>query len=291
MLVELAIGDAYGAGFEYVDKKLVLEHNDLSAYFDYPRHDLGNGRYTDDTQMTLAVTEVLLSGQDWTKENLAAAFVDCFKRDPRVGYAGRFYQFLVEVKDADDFLARIQPGSDKSGAAMRATTIGAVKEIAQVKEMARLQANITHDTEGGINSAIAAALATHYFIYRLGDKSGLPAFLDKHVPGDWTREHQGPVGQTGMESVRAAVTAIMRNQSMSDLLKDCIAFTGDVDTVATIALGAASHSLEVAQDLPVHLIVGLEDGPYGRSYLAAMDRRLAELISANRQAESADLLS
>jgi ADP-ribosylglycohydrolase len=44
---------------------------------------------------------------------------------------------------------------------------------------------------------------------------------------------------------------------LSELLKDCIAFTGDVDTVATIALAAASCSEEITQDLPAHLIENL----------------------------------
>ncbi|MEH2047808.1 hypothetical protein [Nostoc sp.] len=35
MLLELAIADAYGAGFEYADKMIV--NNDLSRYVEHPR--------------------------------------------------------------------------------------------------------------------------------------------------------------------------------------------------------------------------------------------------------------
>lgn len=38
MLLELAIGDAYGAGFEYADEMIAL--NDLSRYVKHPRHRL-----------------------------------------------------------------------------------------------------------------------------------------------------------------------------------------------------------------------------------------------------------
>ena len=38
MLVELAIGDAYGAGFEYAANRIVRERNNLSAYVQHPRH-------------------------------------------------------------------------------------------------------------------------------------------------------------------------------------------------------------------------------------------------------------
>ncbi|MEM6530129.1 MAG: ADP-ribosylglycohydrolase family protein, partial [Chloroflexota bacterium] len=75
-------------------------------------------------------------------------------------------------------------------------------------------------------------------------------------------------------SVLAAITAVERNTSMSALLKDCIAFTGDVDTVATIALAAAAHSNEYIQDLPQHLIVTLENKAYGYDYLRDLDTKL-----------------
>ena len=40
------------------------------------------------------------------------------------------------------------------------------------------------------------------------------------------------VGHPGIVSVRAALTALLRCQRMSDLLRTCVDFTGDVDTVA-----------------------------------------------------------
>jgi ADP-ribosylglycohydrolase len=81
-------------------------------------------------------------------------------------------------------------------------------------------------------------------------------------------------------SVRAAITAVMRNDRMSDLLKDCVNFTGDVDTVATIALAAASCSREVIQDIPQQLVEGLENGAYGRDYIAELNKKLMERIRA-----------
>src|SRR2546421_316587 len=66
MLIEIAIGDAYGAGFEYVAEYLVRERNNLAAYIQHPRHHLAPGCYTDDTQMTIAVVEAMLTGREWT---------------------------------------------------------------------------------------------------------------------------------------------------------------------------------------------------------------------------------
>src|SRR5437867_1336250 len=104
MLVELAVGDAYGAGCEYAPLDRVLRHNTALYYTRHPKHNIRPGSYTDDTQMTLAVVELLLSGQRWTAENLAERFVEVFWRDPREGYAGKFYEFLRIVRSGAEFL-------------------------------------------------------------------------------------------------------------------------------------------------------------------------------------------
>ncbi len=273
MLVLAAIGDAYGAGFEYAPADFVSKNNTLANFVRHPKHDIAPGNYTDDTQMTIAVAEVMLSG-NWCRESLAEAFVNAFRRDPRNGYAGRFYDFLVTCTSGADFLSRIQPASDKSGGAMRALPAGLLREIQQVKDYADLQARITHDTADGANAAIAAALTAHYFRFALGTRSGLPQFLKSHVAGEWDLPWSGKVGEKGWMAVRAAITALTSANSMSSLLRECIAFTGDVDTVATIALGSAFFSTEFPDNLPASLKDGLENGPYGRDYLQTLNDKL-----------------
>ena len=81
----------------------------------------------------------------------------------------------------------------------------------------------------------------------------------------------------GCQVVRAALTAVMETNSMSEILRRCVSFTGDVDTVAAIALAVASNSPEVTQDLPAHLLRDLEDGPFGRTYIEDVDDRLMAL--------------
>lgn len=278
MLIELAIGDAYGAGFEYAPADRVARDNDLSGYVRHPRHNLSPGAYTDDTQMSLALAEVIVAREPWTPEVLAGHFVHAFKRDPRAGYAQGFYQFLLDVQDGQDFLARIRPDSDKSGAAMRAGPVGVFPTLTEVIEKSRIQAVLTHDTPAGTNAAIAVALAVHYFLYRLGPKAEVGRFLEAHIPGPWSQPWQGKVGGPGWMSVQAAITAIVQSTSLSDLLRRCVAFTGDVDTVAAIALAAGSASPELEPDLPVHLYEGLENGPFGHDYIRQLDQQLLALL-------------
>ncbi|WP_334879318.1 ADP-ribosylglycohydrolase family protein [Nostoc sp.] len=55
----------------------------MSRSVEHPRFRLNPGSYTDDTQMSIAITEVIV-------------FVTAFKRDEREGYARIFYHFFSE---------------------------------------------------------------------------------------------------------------------------------------------------------------------------------------------------
>jgi len=277
LLSTIARADAYAFSFEYAPVDFVWASNRLSAYVKHHKHPIGLGCYSDDTQMSLAVAEVLCSSELNTRERFADAFVQCFKRDPRYGYARGFHQFLTTVSDGAEFLAKIKPDSDKSGGAMRALPCGILSGIDEVIAVCTTQAAITHNTIGGIDSAVAAALTAHYFIYQLGSKADLPRFIQSHVPGDYHKPWFGPVGQKGSMSVRAAITAITLSSSLSELLSNCVAFTGDVDTVAALALGAASCSSEFVDDLPAFLTTDLENGPYGRDYISSLDLKFSSL--------------
>ncbi|MEU3271019.1 ADP-ribosylglycohydrolase family protein [Saccharomonospora sp. NPDC006951] len=292
MLVELAVGDAYGAGFEYVAADEVATGNTLRGYVRHPRHHgLHPGDYTDDTQQSLAIAELLVSGQAWTRREVAARLVEVFHRDPREGYARGFAGLLRGVGDGDELLRLIRPHSDKSGAAMRAGPIGLLPTVADVVHHARLQARITHDTPSGVEGAVAAALAVHYCHADLGPVPEIGAWVERQVlagggSGGWAVPWEGPVGAKATMSVRAALTAIAGGDRLSEILRTCVAFTGDVDTVATIALAAASRSPRIARDLPAALVRGLENGPYGRAYLWRLDAQLLSAVSPPASAAS-----
>jgi ADP-ribosyl-[dinitrogen reductase] hydrolase len=288
MLVEMAIGDAYGAGFEYANPEFVAANHRLTSYVKHPKHNLVPGSYTDDTQMSIANAEVICT-LDFDQAALAQAYVACFKRDQREGYAGGFYRFLVEVKDGAEFLERIKPNSDKSGGAMRALPFGIYPNIETVKGAAALQAAITHNTPDGVNAAVAAALMAHYFLYNLGRKADLGRFIAGHVAGEWDKPWSEPVGEKGWMAVRAAITAVVAGDSMTAILDKSVAFTGDVDTVAALALGAAAHCSEVKQDLPALLVDGLENGPFGRDFLRALDEKLMQTMEKLRSQSKAQV--
>jgi len=180
MLLEIAVGDAYGSCFEMADEQLVVEKNNLqyTSLEENPSL-IKPGCYTDDTQMTLAIVETMIHEVDWTPINIANHFVRCFHRDPRRGYAGRFYRFLLETYTGKEFVENIHPDSERSGAAMRAMPLGLLEDVKEIREKCDIQANLTHNTDAGRDSAYCSALLTHYFRHKLGKKAEIRAFLDQ----------------------------------------------------------------------------------------------------------------
>jgi ADP-ribosylglycohydrolase len=273
MLLEQAIADAFGATFEFATEKFVRDNNCCDCYIENPRRKGYVGKYTDDTQMSMAIMEAMLLGVPWEPRFIAAKFLEAFKRDVRGGYARRFEKLLTTCSNVDELLKTLIPNSDRSGAAMRSPPLGLIPDIGELMDRVRIQAAITHNTEAGIDAALAAALATHYFAYDIGPKVELGAFVESLVQGPWNIPFEGDVGNVGWECVQAAITAVMSCDKISDVLEKSVSFTGDVDTVASVAAAASSLSREIEYDLPVRLFTGLENGAYGREYVIALDSK------------------
>jgi ADP-ribosyl-[dinitrogen reductase] hydrolase len=276
MLVEIAIADAYGACFEY-SAPTAGRPNNADGYYRHPTHSgIIPGNYTDDTQMSLAIAECLLGGA-MDPDYIAAVFVTIYQSDRHEGYARQFQKFLDTVKDGSDFMARIKPDSEKSGGAMRAGPVGLLSSIEKVMDVAASQASITHNTSVGRGAAQAAALMVYHQVQNIGLVQDLPDFLTRHVPGiDWLSPHEGEAGPNGDDIVRAALKVLLSTRSLTGILTGAVDIGGDTDTVAAIAMAPASVSSEFSRDLPESLISGLENGTYGRDYLASTDQFLAD---------------
>ena len=276
MLLELAIGDAFGSRFEMAPKRTVQLYNNGEDYGGK------TGTYTDDTQLSIALAEIIIDDIDFTISNIAQKFVEVFQRDPRKGYSRRMYQALSQAKDGREFASLIEPTSERSGAAMRAAPLGVFSTVDEVLEKSKIQAQVTHNSIMGVLSSHVAALMAHYFLYDLGKKADVGKFvcnyvgMDQFFDSDWDQE---TVPNYGISCVLAAITAIKRSSSFKKLLVNCVAFTGDVDTVAAIAMGAASSCKEMKDDIPFELYYKLENGTYGRDYLRELDKKLLAKVA------------
>jgi len=106
-------------------------------------------------------------------------------------------------------------------------------------------------------------------------KEDLPKLLASYLPGyAWESEWDGRVLAPGFHAVHAALTAIVKGNTLSSVLWECINYTGDVDTVAAIAVAAASMHPDIPNNLHPDLYDGLETGPYGHKFLIGLDESL-----------------
>ncbi|MEZ4776932.1 MAG: ADP-ribosylglycohydrolase family protein [Bacteroidia bacterium] len=278
MIVEGAIGDAYGAGFEFADRAVIEAHNNLSGYIPHPVYASINQKYTDDTQMAVALVELILSGNDWNSLNIANAFVTSFKRDPREGYARRFYAFLTEIETGQDLLDKIISKSERNGAAMRAYPLGALHDIQQIKEWSRIQAEVTHQTQNAVVAAEAIALISHFFIYDLGTKEELLDFVRNHTGHNWAGSWKTEVETNAIQTVEAVLDIMISGKKLSQMLIDSVNLGGDVDTVASLVLAIGSASKGYENDLPQNLYDDLENDKFGRDYLIQLDQKWASFV-------------
>lgn len=275
MLTEIAIADAYGAGFEFCSEDKIISQNNLDLYSKHELYDI-LGKYTDDTQMSIAIVEFILSGQEWNKENIASKFIECFKRDVRLGYSEGFFNLLSKVESSKDLLELIIPTSERNGAAMRSVPIGFLKNKEDVIALAKLQAQVTHDSPIGIQSSCAVALAAHFGTHQKGSISDLESFLESEQYGNWDYNWKDRVSLNAYDTVSAALTCLLKHSCLSELLKSCINLGGDTDSVAAIAVGLATCFREYKKDLPIQLYNNLNEDRYGISFLLDLESKFLE---------------
>lgn len=270
MIKEIAVADAYGAGFEFASAEKIALKNNLSGYLSHELYRF-TAKYTDDTQMTIAIAEMLLSESYWSDEEIAASFVRCFKRDPREGYSKGLYSILNKVDSGKGLLNAITPTSDRNGAAMRSVPIGFLNNKSDVIQFAEKQAAITHKTEVAIKSSCAVALAAHFALHLEGKLSELMSFLKSESLANWNFNWSGRVSVSAYDTVSAAFSCLINNDNLKDLLKRSVSLGGDTDSVASIAVGLASCFEEYNKNLPKKLIDSLDEILYGVDFLEKLD--------------------
>lgn len=300
MLLRIAQGDAFGMATEYIkfprDQRVYDQALKFERYVKHPTHKLDAGQYTDDTQMSVAVSEVLLDyGDPFQRLDLgtipvlgaemrvlfAESFVRCFKRDVRDGYSRGFQAFLESITDGAEFLRTIKADSDKNGAAMRSVPIGVLPNPLACIMVAETQAKLTHDTPGGIESSVLVALMSHFALWYDEPFRDMDEFLatfefEVEFPPWDGRPVTGP--GVGINTARAVKTLLETERTLLGIAKKTIEWGGDTDSVLAIAWGIASARMD--DELPAFFEGGLEDGSYGRAFLRGLGARLMQKFAA-----------
>lgn len=210
--------------------------------------------FTDDTVMTIAVGEALLTaGTDAGINDIKRAVISNMQnwgnRYPHAGYGGMFRHWLKE-KNPKPY------GSFGNGSAMRVSAAGWLYEsIERTREVAKITASVTHDHPEGIKGAEAAASAI-FMSRKSFSKAEIKEYIEKEFHYDLNRSldeirPEYHMYETCQRTVPEAVIAFLEAEDFEDAIRNAVSLGGDTDT-----LGAITGSIaEAFYGIPKVLIV------------------------------------
>jgi ADP-ribosylglycohydrolase len=198
--------------------------------------------FTDDSVLTVAVAEWLLTGRDLTD------LLHAYYRDyPGRGYGGMFHAWASRRQ-------REPYNSFGNGSAMRVSPVGfAFGAIEEVLAWSERSAAVTHNHPEGIRGAQATAVAI-YYARRIRDMDEIRRLLesrfgyDLSTPLDQIRPTYR-FDETCQGTVPQALRAFLESASYEDAIRNAISLGGDADTLACITGGVAEAYYGIPHDL------------------------------------------
>lgn len=210
------IGDIVGSRFENIGNKR-KEFHLFSQY----------SLFTDDTAMTVAVADALLTDGDF-----AAAMQKWGRKYPRAGYGGKFIQWIFS-NDPKPY------GSWGNGSAMRVSPCALIAgSLEEALELAERSAAVTHDHPDGIKGAKAIAAAV--YLAKTGrTKEEIRDYIEENYYSlDFTLDEIRPryrFDASCRGSVPQAIVAFLESTDFEDAIRNAVSLGGDSDTIGAMA--------------------------------------------------------
>ena len=234
-------GDIIGSVHEFLGQK----RRDFPLFVE-------NSRFTDDTVLSIAVADCLLTG---------TPYVDAFR-----AYADKYPDRCYGV----GFWQWVRSGSREpyhswgNGSAMRVSPIAfAFETLAEVVGAAKGSAEVTHSHPEGIRGAQAAAAAT--FLARQGaSKSQIRDVIETQFGYDLSRDTNTirvtyRFNESCQETVPQAITAFLESSDYEDAVRLAVSLGGDADTLACITGGIAGALYGVPHSIATQALALLDE--------------------------------
>jgi ADP-ribosylglycohydrolase len=184
--------------------------------------------FTDDTVLTVAVADSILSGRPYADSIRSYA-----RRYPMRGYGGRFMRWML-IPGAGPC------NSFGNGSAMRVSPVAwAFDKEEEMLAQAELSAACTHNHPEGIKGAQAAALAVS-LARKSATKEKIKTAVSARFGYDLSRKLDDIRPSYKMEiscqnSVPEAIIAFLESENFEDAVRNAVSLGGDADTQAAIA--------------------------------------------------------
>lgn len=247
-MIGAIIGDIAGSRFEW--------HNIKTKEFELLMRDC---HFTDDTVMSLAVCEALMScksNHSDLSEQAIACMQEIGNKYPHAGYGGSFRRWL-RTKNPQPY------NSWGNGSAMRVSGCGyAAESIEEAIQFSRMVTEVTHNHPEGIKGAEATAVAV--YLARTGKNIlEIRDYINKHYyPINFTLDsirddYTFDVSCQG--SVPQALEAFFESRSFEDAIRNAISVGGDSDTIAAITGSIAEAYYGVPTSIRKHALTFLDE--------------------------------
>lgn len=199
---------------------------------------LKNGKFTDDSVLTVAVMEWLVSTGGENSKELIEYLKDWATNYPDVGYGGKFKTWVLS--DSDKPI-----NSYGNGAGMRVSPCAFyANTLEECLDLAKKSAEVTHNHEEGIKGA--QAIAEAIYLARSGaGKQDMKRILEEDFKYDLSK----PITEIGTKShnfdatcqitVPEAIICFLESRDFIDCIRKSIWIGGDSDTIAAMACSIA----------------------------------------------------
>lgn len=234
MILGAIVGDIIGSTREW--------HNVKTENFELLPH---GSHFTDDSVMTLAVAEWLMTDSTHDARKLVTCMQRLGRKYPDAGYGGMFSQWL-DTNNPKPY------GSFGNGSAMRVSPVGLyARTLEEALELARITALVTHNHPEGIKGAQAIAACVFMNMCKI-PKTDIKRYIEiffgynldiklEHIRQEYSFD------VTCQGSVPIAIMAFLQRTNADDALRLAISMGGDSDTIGSMTCAIAD-----AQSVFVH---------------------------------------
>jgi ADP-ribosylglycohydrolase len=200
LLLGTAIGDAFGAGLEFQDRRWIRKNVDFTQFI-HARHTIHvpedqieafirnykEWDYTDDTEMTIGTIKAIISNQPITEELLLQKWTEEYHQGITEKGYGRnghgsmrwYYEGDKSIAEIHDFQRhRNNPGN---APAMRAVPFGFVASH-QMNAYAEINARATHPNPAAILSSQCIASAAEWILVKNGNPQNVIQYCQTTIP-------------------------------------------------------------------------------------------------------------
>lgn len=223
------LGDMIGSHYE--GKYRVMKTKNFELFNE-------NCRFTDDSVLTIAVADALLTvspcaDEDTIRTATSSSLQKWGRKYINVGFSSSFRHWLLQENPTPY-------KKSSNGSAMRVSSVGWICDtLQQTRQVARNTAEVSHNTPEGIRGAESVASAI-FLARNAASKDEIKSYVESEFGYDLSRTLDAirpnyyPVFSCD-RSVPEALISFLESTDFEDTVRNAISLGGDSDTLAAIS--------------------------------------------------------